>query len=396
MTGTPSDDAAASPPSVKWQFARFLLVGPVGVVLGMLQYELLWQLNRLDAYRASSTWIVSSVLGIAWVHALHCRFTFRGPGSARWGDTIGRAYLLYASTVAIGSWLMWLLVDEMSVRRASAWLLTTAVTSVLNFVLLRRLLVHRPSAGNSPGFPLDEVTIVVPTKNERHNVPAFLASVPDELMLIVVDASSDGTMERIRELRPERTQLIRCNGHIAAARQRGAEAARTPWLLFTDVDVSFAPGYFELLASLRLPPACAGIVGGKRSVDRFGGYYRAFLVGQRLLQWFGIPAATGSNMLVRRDALLACGGFDRQLRVNEDSELMWRCQRAGHAVHFAPELVVHERDYRRLERGVVRKLLHTTLRCVALYLGVLPERWRLSDWGYWRPRPSRDEVVAEG
>ena len=47
-------------------------------------------------------------------------------------------------------------------------------------------------------------------------------------------------------------------------------------------------------------------------------------------------------MLVHREALLACGGFDEALSCNEDSELVWR-----------------------------------------LRAGLLTERLRRHDWGYW-------------
>ncbi len=393
-------------PQAARQFLRFLAVGPVGMALGAVQYELLWRLNPLDTVRAGSTWVVSSLLGVAWVHALHQRVTFRGSARRGWRETVGRAYALYAGSIALGTALMHGLVDELALPRTPAWLATTALTSLLNFVVLRRLLgadVPREGAGDAAaggragagGIALHDLTVVVPTKDEARNVGAFLRSLPPEVALIVVDASRDGTRDRIRALRPARTRIIDCPGDIPRARQRGAEHASTPWLLFTDVDVSFADDYFARLAARPVDARCAGLVGTKRSRDRFRGYHALFTAGQRLCAWVGIPAATGSNMLLRRDALLACGGFDPALRVNEDSEVMWRCQRAGHAVRFAPELVVFSRDHRRLERGVARKLLHTAARCVALYLGVLPARWRAADWGYWAPVAPPREVPAE-
>jgi putative flippase GtrA len=377
---------------VRAQFARFAAVGPIGLAAGALQYELLWHLNPIVEFRAATTWLMSAILGVAWVHALHCRFTFRGTASARWRETIGRAYLLYATSIALGSGLMWLLVDELGMRRTVVWVLATALTSLLNFVLLRRLLAAPPAAEGAVGIALDDLCVIVPTKNERANVAAFVASLPDAVHLMVLDASDDDTAAQFRALRPERTTVLRCLGNIPTARQRGAEATDATWLLFTDADVEFAPGYFERLAALRLGARCGGIVGAKASLSRYRRYFRLFVAGQRVLHWLGIPAATGSNMLMRREALLACGGFDLRLSVNEDSEVMWRCQRAGFDIQFAPALVVYERDHRRLDRGVARKLIHTAVRCAALYLGVLPQRWRLSDWGYWQPRPVSEEL----
>ncbi|MBK7781715.1 MAG: hypothetical protein IPJ58_13290 [Ardenticatenia bacterium] len=61
----------------------------------------------------------------------------------------------------------------------------------------------------------------------------------------------------------------------------------------------------------------------------------------------------------------------------------WRLARGGHRLRFEPGLVVHERDHRRLDQGAWRKTAHNLLRCVLLYTGLLPERLRVSDWGYW-------------
>ncbi|MGH8581125.1 MAG: glycosyltransferase, partial [Gammaproteobacteria bacterium] len=36
---------------------------------------------------------------------------------------------------------------------------------------------------------LSELTVIVPTRNEEKNIPRFLASVPEAVELIVVDAS---------------------------------------------------------------------------------------------------------------------------------------------------------------------------------------------------------------
>lgn len=373
-------------------FVRFLAVGPIGLSLGAAQYELLWMLNPLDAFRAGSTWVASSVIGVAWVHALHCHFTFAGTARGRWRATLGRAYVLYAACIGIGTVLMHLLVDELGGLRTPSWLATTALTSLFNFALLRRLVGRSVTRGGTPqpvrGIARHDVTVIAPARNERDNVAPFLASLPADVQLMVVDASDDDTAARILELRPHRTHVERCPGNIPVARQRGAQLARTPWLLFTDVDVTFDAGYFAQLSLMDVPDACAGIVGTKRTRDRFRTYYALFRLGQRVCASVGIPAATGSNMLMRRDVLLACGGFDPTLSVNEDSEAMWRCRRAGHQVRFADNLIVFARDHRRLERGVLRKFVHSTLRCLALYLDLLPERWKAADWGYWEAPPA--------
>lgn len=227
---------------------------------------------------------------------------------------------------------------------------------------------------------VEDVTVVLPTRNEADNIIPFLASLPPQVALIVVDASDDATPRLIEANRPACTTLIRSHVHIAEARNIGARAAHTPWLLFTDADVSFAPDYF---ARLNHYVAQSALYGPKLAQQEFATYYRWFVRGQKVLAALRIPAVTGSNLLVRRGVFLAAGGFDPTLRCNEDSELGWRLARRKVPVTFAPDLVVFERDHRRLRRGVVRKTLHSLTRCSLLYTGLLPERLRRGDWGYW-------------
>lgn len=235
---------------------------------------------------------------------------------------------------------------------------------------------------------LQDLTVVLPTRNEAANIRPFLDSIPPAVSLVVVDASDDATPAIIEEERPERTTVLRRPGGIALARQLGAEAASTTWLIFTDADVEFPFGYFETLC---LAGRCDAFYGPKLSLTEYTGYYRFIAHGQQLCHWCGIPAATGSNMCIRREALLAVGGFDPCLPCNEDSEVMWRLKRSGFNVTYMPELAVYARDHRRLHRGVIRKTMHSVARCVLLYTDLMPSRWRTSDWGYWGPEKQREE-----
>lgn len=229
-----------------------------------------------------------------------------------------------------------------------------------------------------------EITLIVPTKNEAHNVGRFLESIPTDIRIIIVDASSDGTGDIIRQTGRKSVRVLHDGGNIAVARQLAAENARTEWLLFSDADVLFAEGYFAALREIQPGPDHGGLVGAKLSRDRHRWYYCLFSMWLRLFCAMGIPAASGSNMLVRREALLRAGGFDRRLSCNEDSELMWRIHRHGYRIDYVGTLKVYEFDHRRLDDGVLRKTAHSLLRCALLFCGLLHGALRNHDWGYWR------------
>ena len=136
--------------------------------------------------------------------------------------------------------------------------------------------------------------------------------------------------------------------------------------------------------SLEGVEACGLVFGPKLSADEYAGHYRRLAIAQGVLARLGIPAASGSNMLVTAEAFAAVGGFDTLLSCNEDSELGWRIARAGFQWRYERRLVVFATDHRRLRRGALRKTLHTVFRCSSLVLGLIPRRWRSHDWGYWR------------
>lgn len=238
----------------------------------------------------------------------------------------------------------------------------------------------------------EDITVILPTQNESHNIGRFLGSVPDGVSLIVVDASDDSTPDIVTSVRPDYTMVIRHPGTVTEARRIGADAAATQWLLFTDADVVFPRDYFGKLGVL---DGYDLIYGPKLSPDHFRRYYRWFAYGQSLIDRLGVPAASGSNCAVSKEAYLISGGFDTDLTCNEDSELAWRVKRCGFSTRFSMDLAVYATDHRRLKMGMIRKTLHSVTRCTALYFGLIPRKWRGNDWGYW-PRNDSDRGLLNG
>jgi glycosyltransferase involved in cell wall biosynthesis len=240
-----------------------------------------------------------------------------------------------------------------------------------------------PTRGRGP-----RVSIVVPTKDERANLPRFLATIPPDVELVVCDESADGTPELARELRPRDTVVLPVRGSIAAARQVGAEAASGDVLVFTDADVELAPDYVARLRAL--PDGWDAVCGPKLSRGDFARYYRLVAAAQRAtFALTGIAGASGSNMAMTRDAFRAVGGFRLGLRCNEDTELFLRAHRLGLVTRYDDRLVVWASDHRRLRRGLVKKSAHSLVRNALLYAlcrrATLP-RLLEDDWAYW-PRP---------
>jgi dolichol-phosphate mannosyltransferase len=122
--------------------------------------------------------------------------------------------------------------------------------------------IERPPAVSGPALPAD-LTIVVPTFNERDNVPilverikAALAGVAWEVVF-VDDDSRDGTIEAIREL-ARRHSNVRCvqrlgRRGLASACVEGVLSSTAPYVAVMDADLqhdeSLLPKMLEILRS---------------------------------------------------------------------------------------------------------------------------------------------------
>jgi len=234
------------------------------------------------------------------------------------------------------------------------------------------------------------VTVIIPTRNEAGNIQTFLKSLPENISLIVVDSSNDDTVALIRAMRPQKTRIIEQRCNIPQARQLGAEAADTPWLLFSDADILFDHQYFEQLEAMTVHPKTGAIMGAKLSRDRYKIYLRLYSLSIGIYARFGLPMGSGSNMLIRREAFLKTSGFDPRLSAGEDTYMLWQVKRSGYKVIYNGKLRVYETDHRRLEKGIIRKIFHGTARALMLFSGIGKNSVRKSDWGYWQKEKNND------
>ena len=187
------------------------------------------------------------------------------------------------------------------------------------------------AASSSAARP--SVTVVVPARDEEariaETVERLLAQEDVELEVVVVDdRSRDRTAERVRALaqRDARVKLVQVtelpSGWLGKphACQRGAEAARGEWLLFTDGDVWLARDVVRRAID-------AGNARDAQHVTLAARLDEANLFAQAAVATFGGPlvmelaranrdhpksgAGIGAFNLVRADAWRAIGGHER-------------------------------------------------------------------------------------
>jgi glycosyltransferase involved in cell wall biosynthesis len=208
----------------------------------------------------------------------------------------------------------------------------------------------------------DLVSVVIPTYNRGAKILRAVSSVLRQtygnLELIVVDdASTDGTAALLESVRDSRLRLVRhrTNRGAATARNSGVAAARGRWIAFQDSDDIWLPEhlYRQIQAIRELPEDyvalfCTKINYGLDLHGRYGSRSSSCIprpeeriesgdLHPRLLQGNIIGPQTA---LIAREAFLAVGGFDERLRNNEDWDFFIRLSERGRIGFLDDPLVI--------------------------------------------------------
>ena len=184
-----------------------------------------------------------------------------------------------------------------------------------------------------PQLPAPGTTILLPIRNELHNViecmETLVAQTASPLVRVIDDGSTDGSAElaAARAAGEPRLTLLPAGPLPAGWRGKvhalwvGSQELSTPWLLSTDADTRHAP---DLLARAHAAAADRGLdaisLAGVQEVRGLGENLLVppvFALLDALLGDWGEAAvgrgpsvANGQFILLRREAWEACGGFE--------------------------------------------------------------------------------------
>lgn len=235
--------------------------------------------------------------------------------------------------------------------------------------MLLDLDVASPELDRLAGPAVDELTVVIPVRDNAGGVDRLLSRVAPHLTCLVVDDASSDADALADVVARHGAQLIRLDRNVgpAAARNRGADAATTPFVAFIDSDVEATVDDLRRLLHNLTDPALAAVAPRIRSTDDgtwLGRYERtsgALDLGPRAATtrpWSSVAYVPSACLVARVDLLGA--GFDEQMRSGEDVDLVWRLRGAGLRVRYAAEVQVRHDARRSLRDWLGRKAFYGT------------------------------------
>ncbi|RUL85740.1 glycosyltransferase family 2 protein [Tautonia sociabilis] len=245
------------------------------------------------------------------------------------------------------------------------------------------------------------LSVVIPTHNGRSLLAPCLESLrrhrPEGLdleVIVVDDASSDGTAEWVAAHHPE-ARLIRLepNGGFCAAANAGIAAARGEFVQLLNNDAEVCDGWAEAGLSPFADPRVGSVAplvlvrSDPSRVDSAGDSYAFF--GWPSKRGHGQPAwrwerrraeevfgASASSAFYRAEALRRTGGFDPSYgSYYEDVDLAFRLRWAGYSCVFAPDCRVRHDVSATYDHGSPALHRRMARNAEALFWSNLPLPW---------------------
>jgi glycosyltransferase involved in cell wall biosynthesis len=171
----------------------------------------------------------------------------------------------------------------------------------------------------------DNITIVVPCKNEEDYIHYLLESLRDQNIgntrIIIADCSTDRTRQVIKDNSTGLNVEIIDGGPVSVAKNRGARLVTTPYILFIDADVRFFKNSVIQDAVSLMESKNLDLVGLKiKCYDQDARAKIGFIIFNTINQAmkYVSPFAVGAFMLTRRDRFEEFGGFPEKFSTSED------------------------------------------------------------------------------
>src|SRR5579862_5728554 len=187
----------------------------------------------------------------------------------------------------------------------------------------------RPLDGSSDySFPV--ISIIIPAHNEEDYLGATLDGLnrqdyPEYEIVVVANGCRDRTAAIAHRMCHRLVTLSQRN--LGVARNLGARIANGELLVFLDADTILEPGALRVIAEEFTEGNAGGTLKGLPDSDRFA--YRLIYWLKNFIHRFVVHNGSSGVILCWKQDFTRVGGFDEQLELRENSDLIRRLKRFG-------------------------------------------------------------------
>jgi glycosyltransferase involved in cell wall biosynthesis len=240
---------------------------------------------------------------------------------------------------------------------------------------------------SASGDPVPRVSVICPVAGAalflEQTIESVLIQSLADWTLTLVDNGCDCDLEQLARRDARISVIVEPRMGVAIARNAGLREVRTPLVAFIDADdVWLADKLARQCEALDHDPGCAGVYTGFDLIDEAGTYigpgwapeeitFRGLCRGEGII--------TGSNLMLRRSALLEIGLLDELLVVGSDVDFLFRlCRR--HRLCSIREVLFHYRTHEQNMTKDYRSAYHAMINVVRSYSHVRADRSRMQAW----------------
>ncbi len=200
------------------------------------------------------------------------------------------------------------------------------------------------------------ISVIIPVFNGERTIGETIESVLNQTLhdleiIIINDGSQDTTLEIVSCIQDPRIKIFSySNAGPNPSRNRGVSNAKGEYISFIDADDLWTPDKLEFqLKALQENPQAALAYSWTDYIDESGqflhkGSYMTVngdVYAKLLLIDF---VSSGSNPLIRRQALIEAGGFDETLTHGEDWEMWIRLAKHYHFVCVSSPQILYRKS----------------------------------------------------
>lgn len=239
------------------------------------------------------------------------------------------------------------------------------------------------------------VSVIIPVYNGAdylgEAIDSALAQTYSDMEIIVVNdgSSDDGATGRLAQSYGDRIRYFeKENGGVSSALNRGIREARGEYVSWLSHDDIYTPDKISrqiallqacsenamCFCSLRQINAQAEFISDKKDMQLEDG---AVLSPREALAYSILHTINGCTMLVPKAALVACGGFNEDMRYCQDILMWWRILLGGCSLVFSDTADVYSRVHPAQQTGHAMEIYHRDAARIAVETA--PAFARLSD-----------------